>query len=56
MNLRIYHSTDHVTRSIIRANFITEVTVDEMPDDELLFADEFDGDILIPVEETNESL
>ena len=46
MTLRIYRSTGFVSRSVLRAELVAEVEVDQPPDDETAFADEYGGDII----------
>jgi hypothetical protein len=46
VTLRIYRSTGFVSRSVLRAELIAEVEVDQPPDDEAAFADEYGGDII----------
>jgi len=58
MTLRVYRSTGFLSRSVLRAELVAEVEVDEWPEDEAAFADDYGGDILevAPVnlgEETN---
>ena len=52
MTLRIYRSTDFLTRSIVRAELVAEVETDQWPEDEAAFADDYGGDI-IEVASTN---
>lgn len=58
MTLLVYRSTGFLSRSVLRAELVAEVEVDEWPEDEATFADDYGGDILevAPVnlgEETN---
>jgi hypothetical protein len=46
MILRIYRSAGFLSRSVLRAEFVAEVEVDERPEDEAAFADEYGGDIV----------
>ncbi len=46
MTLRVYRSTGFLSRSVLRAELIAEVEVDEWPEDEAAFADDCGGDIL----------
>ena len=46
MTLRIYRSTDFLSRSILRAELVAEVETDQWPEDEAAFADEHGGDII----------
>ena len=46
MTLRIYRSTGFLSRSIVRAELVTEVEADQWPEDEAAFADEHGGDII----------
>ena len=46
MTLRIYRSTDFLSRSIVRAELVAEVETDQWPEDEAAFADEYGGDII----------
>ena len=46
MTLRIYRSTDFLSRSIVRAELVAEVETDQWPEDEAAFADEHGGDII----------
>ena len=46
MTLRIYRSTDFLSRSILRAELVAEVETDHWPEDEAAFADEYGGDII----------
>ena len=46
MTLRIYRSTDFLSRSILRAELVAEVETDQWPEDESAFADEYGGDII----------
>ena len=46
MTLRIYCSTEFVSRSIVRAELVAEVEIDQWPEDEAAFADEHGGDII----------
>jgi hypothetical protein len=46
MTLRIYRSTDFLSRSIVRATLVAEVETDQWPEDEAAFADEYGGDII----------
>ena len=46
MTLRIYRSTEFVSRSILRAELVAEVEIDQWPEDEATFADEHGGDII----------
>ena len=46
MTLRIYRSAGFVSRSVLRAELVAEVEVDEQPEDEAAFADEYGGDII----------
>ncbi len=58
MTIRVYCSTGFLSRSVLRAELVAEVEVDEWPEDEAAFADDYGGDIIevAPVnlgEETN---
>jgi len=46
VTLRIYRSTGFVSRSVLRAELVAEVEVDERPEEEAAFADEYGGDII----------
>ena len=46
MILRIYRSAGFLSRSVLRAEFVAEVEVDERPEDEAALADEYGGDIV----------
>jgi hypothetical protein len=46
MRLRIYRSTDFLSRSVVRAKLVAEVEADQWPEDEAAFADEYGGDII----------
>ena len=46
MILRVYRSAGLVFRSVLRADLVAEVEVDEPPEDDAAFADEFGGDII----------
>ena len=46
MTLRIYRSTDFLSRSIVRAELVAEVETDQWPEDEAAFADDYGGDII----------
>jgi hypothetical protein len=46
VTLRIYRSTGFVSRSVLRADLVAEVEVDQRPEDEAAFADEYGGDII----------
>jgi len=46
MILRIYRSASFLSSSVLRAEFVAEVEVDERPEDEAALADEFGGDIV----------
>lgn len=46
MTLRVYRSTGFLSRSVLRAELVAEVEVDEWPEDEAAFADDYGGDIL----------
>ncbi len=46
MILRIYRSTGHYSRSVLRAELVAEVEVDQRPEDEAAFPDQFGGDII----------
>jgi len=46
MTLRIYRSTDFLSRSILRAELVAEVETHQWPEDEAAFADEHGGDII----------
>jgi hypothetical protein len=46
MTLRIYRSAGLVSRSVLRAELVAEVEVDQWPNDEAAFADEYGGDII----------
>lgn len=46
MTLRVYRSTGFFSRSVLRAELVAEVEVDEWPEDEAAFADDYGGDIL----------
>ena len=54
MTLRVYRSTGFLSRSVLRAELVTEVEVDELPEDEAAFAEEYGGDI-IEVSPTDDS-
>ena len=46
MTLRVYRSTGFFSRSVLRAELVAEVEVDERPEDEAAFAEEYGGDII----------
>ena len=46
MTLRIYRSAGFLSRSVLRAELVAEVEVDQLPEDEAAFADEYGGDII----------
>jgi len=46
MILRIYRSAGFLSRSMLRVEFVAEVEVDQQPEDEAAFADEYGGDIV----------
>lgn len=46
MTLRIYRSTDFLSRSILRAELVAEIETDQWPEDEAAFADAHGGDII----------
>jgi len=46
VTLRIYRSTDFLSRSVVRAMLVAEVETDQLPEDEAAFADEHGGDII----------
>lgn len=46
MTLRVYRSTGFLSRSVLRAELVAEVEVDQRPEDEAAFADEYYGDII----------
>jgi hypothetical protein len=46
MLIRVYTSTAHVTRSLLRARLVAEVEVDQEPEDPQEFADRYDGDFI----------
>ena len=46
MMLRIYRSAGFASRSVLRAELVAEVEVDQWPEDEAAFADEYGGDII----------
>jgi len=43
MMLRVYRSTGLFSRSIVRAELVTEVETDQRPEDETAFADDRGG-------------
>ena len=45
MTLRIYRSAGFLSRSVLRAELVTEIEMDQRPEDEAAFADEYGGDI-----------
>ena len=55
MTLRVYRSTGFLSRSVLRAELVAEVEVDQRPEDEAAFADEYDGDIIevLPTDSQN---
>ena len=46
MTLRVYRSTGFLSRSVLRAELVAEVEMDQWPEDEGVFADEHGGDII----------
>ena len=46
MTLRIYRSAGFLSRSVLRAELVAEVEVDQLPEDEAAFADAYGGDII----------
>jgi hypothetical protein len=46
MTFRIYRSAGFLSRSVLRAELVAEVEVDQRPEDEAAFADEHGGDII----------
>ncbi len=46
MTLRVYRTTDFLSRSVLRAELVAEIEADEWPEDEAAFADEHGGDII----------
>jgi len=46
MMLRVYRSTGLFSRSIVRAELVTEVETDQRPEDETAFAGDHGGDIV----------
>lgn len=56
MILRVYRTAGFLTRSVLRAELVAEVEVDQPPDDEAVFADQYDGDIIEIAPETPENL
>ncbi len=46
MTIRVYRSGGFVSRSVLRAELVAEVEVDQRPEDETAFADEYGGDII----------
>jgi hypothetical protein len=46
MTLRIYRSTDFLSRSVVRAELVAEVETDQWPEDEAAFADDYGGDLI----------
>ncbi len=46
MLIQVYRYADHRTRNIVTAELVTEVEVDEFPDDQIEFAEEHDGDFI----------
>jgi hypothetical protein len=46
MLIRVYASTAHVARSLLRARLIAEVEVDQEPEDPQEFADQYGGDFI----------
>ncbi len=46
MTLRVYRSGGFLSRSVLRAELVAEVEVDERPEDDAAFADEYGGDII----------
>ena len=46
MTLRIYRSAGFLSRSVLRAELVAEVEVDQLPEDEAAFADAYSGDII----------
>jgi len=45
MTLQVYRTTSFLSRSVLHAEFVTEIEGD-YPEDDLAFADEYDGDIV----------
>jgi hypothetical protein len=46
MTLRVYRSTAFVSGSVLRAELVAVVEVDQWPEDAAAFADEYGGDII----------
>ncbi len=46
MTLRVYRSTGFLSRSVLRAELVAEVEMDQWPEDEGVFTDEHGGDII----------
>lgn len=50
MLVQVYQYAGQYSRSIMAARLIIEVEVDEMPDDQIAFAEEYGGDFIEIVE------
>ena len=48
MTLRVYRSTGFLSRSVLRAELVAEIEIDQWPEDKAAFADEYGGDIIEP--------
>lgn len=46
MLVQVYRYAGYRSRSIVSATLVTEVEVDEMPDDQISFAEEYGGDFI----------
>lgn len=46
MRANVYQLTGYVTRSVVRAEQVASVQIDEEPEDEARFADRFGGDFI----------
>jgi len=55
MTIRVYRSAGFLSRSVLRAELVAEVEVDQRPEDEAAFADEYGGDIIevAPIDSEN---
>jgi hypothetical protein len=46
MILRVYRSAGFLSRSVVLAELVADIEVDQPPEDEAVFADQFGGDII----------
>jgi hypothetical protein len=46
MTVRVYRCAGFISRSVLRAELVAEVELDQWPEDGAAFADEYGGDII----------